>query len=518
MRRIYKPRPSTTMSIPAPIGGWNARDSLASMDPKDAVILQNFWPTTTDIMIRNGYSRFAYGFLSQVETLMWYSSGTANKLFAIEGPRAWNATAGGDFSAGTPDLTGLTNARWQYFNITTAGGSFLLMVNGSDKLRGYTGSAWYADGDGSHDITGVDTSTATNINLHKARVWFCIKQSLKAWYLGTNAISGAATAFDLSSVAREGGYLIAMATWTIDGGYGLDDLAVFITSNGEFIVYRGTDPASASTWALIGIFALGSPIGARCFLKYAGDLLVLTQDGLVPMAQGLQSSRLDPRVNITNKIQQAISDSTTMYSKNFGWQIVYYAKASMLILNVPVNTGSSQQQYCMNTISGAWCNFIDVNANCWELFNDEPYFGANGYIGKFWSGNTDYPTATSININSKALQAFNYCSSPGEQKQFTLMRPILNTNGQPSIYSNINVDYDLSDTTAALSFSATTFSTWDTSLWDTGVWGGNLNIQKTWQGATGVGFCMAPQLKCATQGIETHWMATDVVFARGGTL
>lgn len=516
--RTYNPRLSTTISLPAPVGGWNARDSLAAMDPIDAVILQNYWVNTTDVQFRLGYTQFAYGFASQVETLMWYSSGTSNKFFMVEGTRGWDISVGGDFSAGTPALTGLTNARWQYINITTAGGSFLLMVNGADKLRGYTGAAWYTDGDGTHDITGFDTSTATNINLFKNRVWFTQTGTLKAWYLGLNSISGAATSFDLSSIARAGGSLIAMATWTIDAGYGVDDLAAFITTNGEIIIYRGTDPSSATTWALVGVFKLGSPIGRRCYMKFGGDLLIMTQDGLVPMAQGLQSSRLDPRVNLTDKIQQAVSDAATNYSNNFGWELCYYAKANMLIVNIPVAEGSTQQQYCMNTISKAWCNFTDVSANCWSLYQDNPFFGGNGYVAQFWNGTTDFPTATGVSINCRALQAFNYCSEPGQQKQFRMIRPILNTDGQPSIYANVNVDYDLSDTTAPLSYVNQSYAVWDAATWNTSVWAGGLNIQKAWQGANGIGFCMAPQLKGASMGIKTHWMASDVVFARGGTL
>jgi hypothetical protein len=57
---------------------------------------------------------------------------------------------------------------------------------------------------------------------------------------------------------------------------------VFVTDQGEVMVYRGTDPSSASTWALIGIWIVGAPIGNRCLMKYGGDLLVLTLDGLDP--------------------------------------------------------------------------------------------------------------------------------------------------------------------------------------------------------------------------------------------
>ena len=45
-----------TTSVPAPIGGWNARDSLANMSPTDAVQLVNWFPTPTDVTMRKGYT------------------------------------------------------------------------------------------------------------------------------------------------------------------------------------------------------------------------------------------------------------------------------------------------------------------------------------------------------------------------------------------------------------------------------------------------------------------------------
>jgi hypothetical protein len=50
-----KQNTAQTASIPAPIGGWNARDSLANMSPTDAVQLVNWFPTPTDVTMRRGY-------------------------------------------------------------------------------------------------------------------------------------------------------------------------------------------------------------------------------------------------------------------------------------------------------------------------------------------------------------------------------------------------------------------------------------------------------------------------------
>jgi hypothetical protein len=51
-----KQNTATTASVPAPIGGWNARDSLAAMAPTDAVQLVNWYPTPTDVTMRSGYN------------------------------------------------------------------------------------------------------------------------------------------------------------------------------------------------------------------------------------------------------------------------------------------------------------------------------------------------------------------------------------------------------------------------------------------------------------------------------
>ena len=77
-----KTQSSNVVTIPAPIGGWNARDSLGAMDIQDAVTLTNWWPGTNAVVLRYGYTQYATGITGQVESVMAYSSGTANKLFA----------------------------------------------------------------------------------------------------------------------------------------------------------------------------------------------------------------------------------------------------------------------------------------------------------------------------------------------------------------------------------------------------------------------------------------------------
>lgn len=502
-------------SLPAPLGGWNARDSLANMEPTDAVTLENFFPTVSSVVMRGGYTKHATGLGGQVQTLMAYSSGNSQYLYAVAATSnaLYDVTTAG--AVGAAKVSGLSNAIWEYINITTAGGHYLYAVNGVDKPILYDGTTWLrVDGASSIAITGVTTTSLSNITLFKNRVWFIEKYTLKAWYLPTSSVGGAAQVLDLSSVAKYGGHLVDLDTWTIDSGYGVDDNLVFMTSTGEVIVYRGTDPSSAATWALSGVWKLGSPIGTRAMLKWAGDLLILTYDGLLPLAQSLQSSRLDPRVALSNKIQGAIAQATTAYGGNHaavGWQITYSAKNNAVWINVPVAEGQ-QEQYVMNTITTSWCKFTGWAANCWEIFQDDPYFGGNGFVGSAWDDT--YADSTS-NINTNCLQAFNYFESRGVKKYFTRARPSLFTNGQPQIVVGINVDFEVADALGALSFSGSLPGIWDSGRWDAATWGANLAITNNWQGVTGIGYCGALQLKSASSGLQIEWASTDVVFQTG---
>jgi hypothetical protein len=504
---VAKKKRSNSASLPAPIGGWNARDSLADMATTDAVMIENWFPSTSEVILRNGYVSHATGLPSQVETVMSYNAGTTKNLFAISDGEVYDVTAGG--AVGAAVLTGLTNSRWQYINVSTTGGNYLYMANGLDAPRTWDGTVWATP-----SITGVTTTLLTNPNLHQNRVWFIQKGTLHAWYLPSGAIAGTANMLDMSSVAQYGGYLVAMATWTIDAGYGVDDLAVFMTSEGEVIVYKGTDPANASTWALVGIWRIGSPIGDRCWLKYAGDLLIISEDGVFPMSGALQSSRTNPKVAITDKIQRAVSESVTAYGENFGWQLLYYAKANQLWLNVPVQEFDNQQQYVMNTINKSWCQYTGWNANCWEIHEEEPYFGGNGIVGKAWSGNSD----DGNNIVADCLQAYNYAGAKGVLKRWTMARPILRSNGQPSVNININVDFDDTNNTAPISTTPTSYATWDSAIWDGSVWGGGMSIIKNWQGINGIGYCAGPRVNLVSNGIEVSWVATDFVYETGDVL
>jgi hypothetical protein len=502
-----------TDSQPAPVGGWNARDSVATMDERDAILLQNWFPKPSQVVIRKGYVNWATGITGQVESIMSYVGAATAKLFAANSGNIYDVTSQG--AVGAAVQTGLTNGRWQYVNYATGSGTFYIYaVNGQDKPRLYDGTTWTAiDGVSTPAITGVTTTTLIHINVFKTRLFFVQSGTMKAWYLPVNSIGGAATALDFSSIFRMGGSLQAMATWTIDGGYGMDDHAVFITSEGEIAVYRGTDPSSPSTWALVGVYSIGSPVGRRCFVKYAGDLLMITKDGVSPLSKALISSRVTSRTNITEKIQDAVSSAVSSYGNNFGWQMEVFPNENMLFVNVPIAIGA-QQQYVMNTITGAWCNFTGWNANVITLHRDDLYFGGNGVVAKIWQGNSD----NGANIVANAIPAYNYFGSRSTLKNWRMVRPVFAADGPFGVLIGLNTDFDTTDPVGTPTFSPSNAALWDSAIWDTSVWGGLANIAKDWQTCYGLGYCATLHVLAATNTSNVSWAATDFVFERGGIL
>lgn len=514
-RKSRRGQVSQTYSTPAPIKGWNARDSIAAMAPGYAGLLKNWFPTTSDVMMRKGIASHATALPDAVETLMVYRPPSgSHKMFGISGTAIYDVSAAG--AVGAAVVSGLTNAQWQWTNATTIGGNFIIAVNGLDGPRLYDGTTWTTlTAVSTPAITGVTPTTLINVTQFKSRTWYVQKGTLDVWYSAAGALTGALTKFALGSIFKNGGYLVSMGSWTLDSGSGVDDLAVFITSTGEIAVYQGSDPASATTWALVGIFSIGRPLGYRCFTKYQGDLLIVTQDGLVPASRALLNARTSKNTANTAIIEGASSSAAALYGASFGWEVTQYSgDASMLLLNVPIAEGL-QEQYVMNTTTGAWCQFTGWPANTFAVFNDELYFGGDTVVRKAWTGTSDLGS----NIVAEMVGAFDYFGNSNGIKTVRMIRPVVGWDSNPTEFLiGIDTDFIITTPTGAISFSTSTGAVWDSGTWDSAVWGGLVALNRNWYSAFGTGYAFAPHLKVSSRTAEVRLAAVDYVFERGGIL
>lgn len=506
-----KRQESVIRSIPSPLSGWNTVDAISDMDVRYALDMENLFPTPSDVMLRKGFSdHVTYIANGQVESLMAYSSPTGTEaLYAAAGAAIYNCTQATATASVAASGFATANARWEHTNFTNTGGtSYLLCVNSVNGVRSFDGTTWAQQA-----ISGTTASAFSHINLHKNRLWFCKDNTLEAWYLNTGAVSGTAAKLDLSGFCRLGGELMATTTWTLDAGDGIDDYWVTVTSNGEIIVYKGTDPTSASTWSMIGRWEVGKPLSRRCFVKFGGDALYLAEDGVWSLAGLLATERTKPTLALSNKIADAVKKAAISYRTNTGWQLVFWPRETMIIVNIPVATGSLQRQYVMNSISKAWCYFTGFLANCFEIYQGNLYFGGNGSVSRAWDTFSD----DGIAINGNAKQAFHYFKNRS-RKQFVMARPIINTNGSPSTSFWMNTDFSDDNVLSSVAFSPIYYGVWDTAVWDNSFWGIGMNVSRSWVNVSGLGFCAAPRIRIQANGIEVHWQSTDVLFKPGSVL
>lgn len=500
---------SVVRSIPAPVGGWNARDPLAVMASIDALKLENWFARITDCIIRGGCANHVTGFALKPRTLSVYNglAGT-NKMFAATDGGIYDVTSAGALGA---SVLARTAGYHSWAQAATSAASYLIMVNGADKPAYYDGTTWTAvDAASAPALTGVTSSNLIQVNVHQRRLYFIEKNKLSFWYLPADAIGGALTEFQLGGLCNKGGYTMAMGTWTLDSGAGSDDYAVFVTSEGQAVVFVGTNPADATVWALKGVYYVGKPIGRRCFQKFGGDLLLLTEYGLFPLSKAVQAASIDIRQALSNKIEGAFIDAARSYAANPGWMIELYPAQGAALINVPTSSTTSDQ-YVMNTTTKSWSKFTGWNASDMVVFNKELYYADQTKIAKAWSTQADY----GANIVADAQTAYTNFKDPRE-KQWGLFRPFLRVNGAINFSIGIAVDFDPAPTLSTATYTVVSGAIWDVSLWDQAMWAAGLEVSKDWRTPEArVGEYGSGLLKVATNSLTIQWAANDYNYITG---
>ena len=512
--RVSRAQVSKGAAIPSPTGGWNAVSPLSDMKPDQAIQLDNFVARPGYVEVRRGYITQATGCgTGVVDSLMPYHGVTTNgnKLFAAANSSIYDCSS---VATATAVQTTLTNNRWQYANFTTAGGKYLVCCNGADSVRNFDGSTWTTP-----TISGVTSSSLINVNAHAGRLWFIEKDTTKAWYLATGSISGSATAIQLGENFTKGGFLVAMGTMTRDGGSGGDDLACFISSQGQVAVYGGTDPSDSQLWNLQGVYDLAPPIGYRCFQKIGADLALINIDGLIPVSAALGlDQNAQKRVALSANINNAINDVARSYKSNFGWQLCPYPKGTIAIMNIPLSAGVLQHQYVMNTLTGAWSRFKGMNANCWAVWNDNLYFGGNaGTVYKADTGGVDGSTA----IDAEGQTAYNYFNSRGAVKAFRMLQPLLTTGAAVRPAVGISTDFGDDVTLGTPSAITVNASLYDTALYDTATYAADTLSVADWTSVSGIGRCASVHFRVAknTSSESTVQLnGFNVIFETGGPM
>lgn len=502
------------LTVPAPIGGLNGRDGLADMPAKDAFVLDNWVPGTATCDARGGNAQHvsAASVGGPVESLIAYVGGAVanKKLLAFGNGKIVDVTTN------TPPAalqTGRNGNRIVSTMFSNAGSQFLIGVSGLDVMFSYDGTTVT-----NLTITGLagSASTLSHVFAFKGRLYLAQKDMLGFYYLGVGAIQGAASYFDLSQIAKKGGYLVATASFSSDSGNGPADYIVFITSEGEYLVYAGTDPSNAATWGLVSRYYSAPPIGRNCAFNYGSELIILTLEGALPFSAIRREGGTKDDDALTYKLGRYVLDKN-INSTVHGWQAAFYPRRGLMFLNVPATSSiaGAYVQFVQNTVTKAWTRFTNLNGICWCEFNGDLYFGKyDGRVMKYDTGQLD--DGAPILLDCK--QAYNYfedgSGTTNSSKHFHFAKLLLGCDGDPPLDAQFNVDYVEDQPEYVAGVPDSTGSTWDISLWDISSWGNDVNTKFFMVSMGKFGVAGSLWVRASLNGLTLKWYATQYIFSK----
>lgn len=510
-QQVNRAAKSTNYTLSAPIGGLNARDSLDTMGALDAIVMDNYIPLDTRVALRKGFVNYVTTD-HPVPTLAEYKSTAGNKFLAVSNGKCYNITT----KSSVVEYDAIfTNSRCQ----TVQYKDRLFFMNGAD-----TPKVFYL-GDNNTEILEDWGFSGTNLTatkiiagaVSKNFLWFIERDTLKVWYSATAGnISGTLNAFDLSGIARLGGKLVAVACWTQDGGQGIDDLTVFITSEGEALVYAGINPNSADSWILKGSYRISKPIGYNCTMQYQGDIIVISEDGYIPLSRALPKDKANAsQVSFSDKIRGLVLDRTQTNKDKKGWQGILYGRGGYAIFNVP--SDNQYEQHVINVNTGAWCRFTNIRSMCWCIFKDRIYFGSDKGVYLFDEGYSDDGMYIAGNIE----QAFSNLGTPN-LKKIQLLNPRTKSSTRYALVIYTNMDFEEQNISYIQNIGNAGMTKWNEAKWSClanpiGTKWATLKgkARSQWIANSATGFKASIVFKTKTKGNLIEWFDTGIRFEQG---
>lgn len=530
LRRSASSRMHQAYSFPAPTLGVDSTQALANADPQTALSITNMFCRSTGLELRAGYVRHA-GILPVTGygvTLIPYLSaaGSANnKLFmaATDGNvyDVTNFTAG--VSASVLTVAGATTPGEAYWvNFVNPAGSWLCVVFPGAGYWTFDGTTWVQRVVGV-GIIGVNPTTFGYVFTYKESLCFIQTGTSRVWYLPTDAITGTVTSFDFGSMFTRGGDLSIGQSWTVDGGGsggGMDDSLVLISSEGDVLIYGGGDLA-ATTFATLGRWFVGRlAAGRRCITRYGSDMLVLSERGVLSLAQVLRDGEDLPQTQVAKRINQILQpDLRTSLGTKY-WELKILPEVNCLMINPPAGVYADEYAWAVDLTQFGASKMTNFPFVTMEGYNNLSYAtDTQGNVWRLWSGITDGAVGAVAGTDVQANVQTSFVK-PGDGfnwKRFLLVRAGFISAAAPGVQLGLNPDWSGANPALSPVFSFISGTLWDTSLWDAAVWASGNNTYKAWTGATGMGRYVS--LTLAVKGtpgtVFTDW---DCIVEAGGAL
>lgn len=416
---------------------------------------------------------------------------------AISAQFVLGETITGAPSAATGTVVGIveTTASTGTLKVAVSGGSFA----NNDALTGGTAGSATASANQTlalaNTITGVDTADLSFVWTHAKRLWFVERDTLNAWYLGAGAISGAATAFSLAGVFQSSGSLLFGGRLSMDSGEGMDDRQVFVSTEGEVAVYTGTNPNSAATWALEGVYKMSRPLGKRAFCYSGGDMLISTEAGLVSLLAVLNTGTDAGALSFD--IEDYWQDTIAERSSAFPFSTTYWHNRALLLIGVPAQQDGQPVAVVMNTATRRWAQVLGWDVQHSVVHDGRLYF--TNAAGEVLEADT---TGADNGDPYYSILAPMFRSGVANNKFGSMSRVIYQGAGAPQL--TLLTDFDPRDFAYPAALTSFVEDGWGSGVWGASLWGSPADtVSLDWQATPGYGYSFTPAMVAGWGSAET---------------
>jgi hypothetical protein len=314
-----------------------------------------------------------------------YLSGANQRMYAGQQTKLFDVTAG------SPVLvkSGQTSGNYSAAQLEDANGvDWIVVVNesGDNPLRSKDGITWAVldgvnldpNGDGTSNIhgpTGGLPPKLSHVWKYRNRLYFIEPGSMTAWYLGIDSVGGNLNKITLGGAATKGGNLITGATWSIDAGDGTDDKNVFITDQGEVLVFTGSNPADPANWRQEGRYAISPLLGMNAHISVGGDLLMLTVDGIIPLSQAITKEAGQLELAMLTRTIKPLWRADVVARRQWAWTAKKWDEYGALFVTTPGGQPGARRCLLANNVTGAWGKFVGWDATCFLRLRESMFFG-----------------------------------------------------------------------------------------------------------------------------------------------
>jgi hypothetical protein len=264
-------------------------------------------------------------------------------------------------------------------------------------------------------------------------------------------------------------------------------------------------------------------MGKNAFLKVGGDLLILTDIGLIPLTVIISK---DPAALALAAISRNIQpdwQKEARQRRGLPWEIVKWTSRNICYITCPVTadeTVTPKMCFAVNLETGSWCKVTGWGTRCLVLHDDQVYFGTND--GTLVQADITGADEGAI-IYYQYVGHMDHLGQIGRYKTVLQARAIFRTQNEFNPRVDVVTDYaTYAPTYPDAAVVTSSPGEWDVGLWDVAKWDAGAEYYSAltrWVSIGRSGFAHAPVV-LITSGSEAapsaELVTVEVTYEPGG--